>query len=96
MVNNYLDAYTLSDPSVRKSFERLLQTWKNGMPGGQPVFSRHVIESIERSIRYIREKTPGSRKNHSKPPPPSNNPAIHVNPNFLKVTKKNHYIYTRN
>lgn len=73
MVNNYLDAYTLSDPTVKKSFERLLQTWKNGMPGGQPVFSRHVIEPIERSILYIREKTPTS-----------NNPNIHVNPHFLK------------
>lgn len=88
MVNNYLDAYTLSDPTVRKSFERLLQTWKNGMPGGQPVFSRHVIESIERSIMYIREKTPTSRYPHPKPSPQPNNPAIHVNPNFLKVKKK--------
>lgn len=95
MVNVFLDAYTLTDPSVRKSFERLLQTWKNGMPGGHPVFPRHIIEPIERSIIYIREKTPTSRYLHSskhtglpsssvplhKPSPSS--AGIHVNPNFL-------------
>ncbi|RCH81269.1 hypothetical protein CU097_005068, partial [Rhizopus azygosporus] len=50
MVNTFLDAYTLSDANVRRSFERLLQTWKNGLPGGRPVFPRHIIEPIERSI----------------------------------------------
>ncbi|KAL7310168.1 mRNA 3' end processing factor, variant 2 [Mucor circinelloides] len=77
MVNVFLDAYTLTDPTVRKSFERLLQTWKNGMPGGHPVFPRHIIEPIERSIIYIREKTPASRYPH--PPKhtgsPSNRPS---------------------
>ncbi|OAD09225.1 hypothetical protein MUCCIDRAFT_136583 [Mucor lusitanicus CBS 277.49] len=68
MVNVFLDAYTLTDPTVRKSFERLLQTWKNGMPGGHPVFPRHIIEPIERSIMYIREKTPTSRYPHAPPP----------------------------
>lgn len=95
MVNVFLDAYTLTDPTVRKSFERLLQTWKNGMPGGHPVFPRHIIEPIERSIIYIREKTPTSRYPHppehtgspssstslNKPSPSS--AGIHVNPNFL-------------
>ncbi|KAL9536870.1 hypothetical protein MBANPS3_012299 [Mucor bainieri] len=93
MVNVFLDAYTLTDPTVRKSFERLLQTWKNGMPGGHPVFPRHIIEPIERSIMYIREKTPASRYPHAPPkhtsspvnrPSPSNAAAgIHVNPNFV-------------
>ncbi|CAO3641527.1 unnamed protein product [Mucor fragilis] len=97
MVNVFLDAYTLTDPTVRKSFERLLQTWKNGMPGGQPVFPRHIIEPIERSINYIREKTPTSRYPHA-PPKHTGSPAnrsspsnaaaaaaagIHVNPNFI-------------
>ncbi|CEP09024.1 hypothetical protein [Parasitella parasitica] len=93
MVNVFLDAYTLTDLTVRKSFERLLQTWKNGMPGGNPVFPRHIIEPIERSILYIHEKTPTSRYPHppkqnaaasspsSKPSPSS--AGIHVNPNFL-------------
>ncbi|KAI8337846.1 hypothetical protein EDC96DRAFT_346839 [Choanephora cucurbitarum] len=90
MVNVFLDAYTLTDPTVRKSFERLLQTWKNGMPGGLPVFPRHVIEPIERSIVYIREKTPASKYPHPpynatssgpKGSPMSN--SIHVNPNFV-------------
>lgn len=95
MVNVFLDAYTLTDPTVRKSFERLLQTWKNGMPGGHPVFPRHIIEPIERSIMYIREKTPTSRYPHAPPPKhagsPVNRPSpsnaaaagIHVNPNFI-------------
>lgn len=79
MVNVFLDAYTLTDTNVRKSFERLLQTWKNGMPGGNPVFPRHIIEQIERSIVYIREKSTSARY------PSSNNnaKAIHVNPNFV-------------
>ncbi|KAI8636762.1 hypothetical protein BD408DRAFT_406935 [Parasitella parasitica] len=34
------------------------------MPGGNPVFPRHIIEPIERSIIYIREKTPTSRYPH--------------------------------
>ncbi|KAI8968386.1 hypothetical protein BDF20DRAFT_916922 [Mycotypha africana] len=95
MVNLFLDAYTLADPTVRRSFERLLQTWKNGMPGGQPVFSRNVIESIERSIIYIREKTPISRYPHHPSHPNTTtknkyssphvtNSSIHVNPNFIK------------
>ncbi|OAD78619.1 hypothetical protein PHYBLDRAFT_94358, partial [Phycomyces blakesleeanus NRRL 1555(-)] len=46
----YLDAYTLTDPQMRRSFERVLQTWKNGMPAGGPVFARHVIEPIERAL----------------------------------------------
>lgn len=102
MVNVFLDAYTLTDPTVRKSFERLLQTWKNGMPGGQPVFPRHIIEPIERSINYIREKTPTSRYPHA-PPKHTGSPAnrsspsnaaaaaaagIHVNPNFINKVRK--------
>ncbi|KAG1058442.1 hypothetical protein G6F42_028671 [Rhizopus arrhizus] len=47
------------------------------MPGGHPVFPRHIIEPIERSIIYIREKTPTSRYPH--PPKhtgsPSNRPS---------------------
>ncbi|KAG0750459.1 hypothetical protein G6F57_004437 [Rhizopus arrhizus] len=75
MVNVFLDAYTLSEPSVRERFERLLQTWKNGMPGGRPVFPRHVIEPIEKSIIYIREKQAKQSNN------------IHVNPNFVNKDK---------
>ncbi|KAK4512022.1 DRAP deaminase [Mucor velutinosus] len=102
MVNVFLDAYALTDPTVRKSFERLLQTWKNGMPGGHPVFPRHIIEPIERSIMYIREKTPSSRHPHAPPkhtgspvnrPSPSNAAAaagIHVNPNF--INKESHRV----
>lgn len=67
MVTVFLDAYTLVDTTVRGKFERLLQTWKNGMPGGNAVFPRHTIESIERSINYIREKTPTSRYPHLPP-----------------------------
>ncbi|ORE11595.1 hypothetical protein BCV72DRAFT_94803 [Rhizopus microsporus var. microsporus] len=78
MVNTFLDAYTLSDANVRKSFERLLQTWKNGLPGGRPVFPRHIIEPIERSIMYIREKQANQQQQQQQ----SIN--IHVNPNFVK------------
>jgi pre-mRNA cleavage complex 2 protein Pcf11 len=108
MVNVFLDAYTLTDTTVRKSFERLLQTWKNGMPGGLPVFPRHVIEPIERSIIYIREKTPTSRY----PPhnnnitttttnasrfnkPPVNNTGIHVNPNFIQKVSRHTNLWKR-
>ncbi|KAI8882083.1 hypothetical protein K501DRAFT_286051 [Backusella circina FSU 941] len=77
MVNVFLDAYTLTEPSTRKSFEKLLHTWKNGMPGGAPVFPRHIIEKIERSVQYIREKTPSNRYQQS------SNQQIHVNPNFV-------------
>ncbi|KAI8989556.1 hypothetical protein BDB01DRAFT_718658 [Pilobolus umbonatus] len=86
MVNVFLDAYTLTDPSVRKSFEKLLQTWKNGMPGEKPVFPRHIIEPIERSINYIREKTHTSRYPHLPVTANKNttNQQIHVNPNFVK------------
>lgn len=80
MVNTFLDAYTLSDANVRRSFERLLQTWKNGLPGGRPVFPRHIIEPIERSIMYIREKQ-GNQQQQQQQQQPIN---IHVNPNFVK------------
>lgn len=107
MVNVFLDAYTLTDATVKKSFERLLQTWKNGMPGGNPVFPRHIIESIERSIVYIREKAPNPRYPHNNSSTPSlphnnnnsssnnNNPnsAIHVNPNFVNKVTYIHYIF---
>jgi hypothetical protein len=85
MVNVFLDAYTLTEPSTRKSFEKLLHTWKNGMPGGAPVFPRHIIEKIERSVQYIREKTPSTRYQ------PSSNQQIHVNPNF--VAKVRYFCY---
>ncbi|RCH82844.1 hypothetical protein CU098_000588, partial [Rhizopus stolonifer] len=103
MVNVFLDAYTLTDTTVRKSFERLLQTWKNGMPGGQPVFPRHVIEPIERSIVYIREKTPTSKYPH-----PPNKPSqghkgssnmvnsIHVNPNFVHKDQRANFASNNN
>ncbi|CAO3649943.1 unnamed protein product [Mucor hiemalis] len=81
MVTVFLDAYTLTDNTVRKSFERLLQTWKNGMPGGNPVFPRHIIESIERSIIYIREKSLNNSLTYQNNV--NNNKAIHVNPNFV-------------
>lgn len=84
MVNVFLDAYTLTDPTVRKSFERLLQTWKNGMPGGHPVFPRHIIEPIERSIIYIREKTPTSRYPH--PPKHTGSPSNRPSPSTTATT----------
>jgi hypothetical protein len=85
MVNVFLDAYTLTEPSTRKSFEKLLHTWKNGMPGGAPVFPRHIIEKIERSVQYIREKTPSTRYQ------PSSNQQIHVNPNFVAKVRCYHF-----
>lgn len=58
IVSVFLDAYTLAELSTRRSFERLLQTWKNGMPDGRPVFSRSVIEPIERAVRYVQQQSP--------------------------------------
>ena len=84
MVTVFLDAYTLTDTGVRERFERLLQTWKNGMPGGNPVFPRHIVESIERSIIYIREKNQPSRYTNSN----TSTKAIHVNPNFVNKVKE--------
>ncbi|KAG1442011.1 hypothetical protein G6F56_011240 [Rhizopus delemar] len=75
MVNAFLDAYTLSEPSAKERFERLLQTWKNGMPNGRPVFARHIIEPIEKSIAYLREKQADEQQNASN--------SIHVNPKFI-------------
>lgn len=57
IVSVFLDAYTLAEFSTRRSFERLLQTWKNGMPDGRPVFSRSVIEPIERAVRYVQQQS---------------------------------------
>lgn len=65
MVSVFLDAYTLAEVQTRRSFERLLQTWKNGMPDGRPVFSRSVIEPIERAIRYVQQQ--------QSPQPPNSN-----------------------
>ncbi|KAI9264838.1 hypothetical protein BY458DRAFT_490932 [Sporodiniella umbellata] len=73
MVNGFLDAYTLTDPSAQERLERLLQTWKHGLPGGRPVFPRHVLEPIEKSIRFIREKQTKRFSSNT----------IHVNPNFI-------------
>lgn len=55
IVDTFLGAYNLSDPIVREKFEKLLHTWKNGLPGGRPVFPWHVIEPIEKSIAYIKK-----------------------------------------
>lgn len=79
MVNAFLDAYTLSEPSAKERFERLLQTWKNGMPNGRPVFARHIIEPIEKSIAYLREKQADEQQNASN--------SIHVNPKFINKGK---------
>lgn len=95
----FLDAYKVTDLQTRRSFERLLQTWKNGMPNGAPVFPRHVIEPIERSIHYIRQNQPQQYQHQqprhhpnyaSYPQVPhqvasSRNQQIHVNPNFMPV-----------
>ncbi|KAG2219580.1 hypothetical protein INT45_002538 [Circinella minor] len=59
IASTFLDAYTVTDVNVRRSFERLLHTWKNGMPNGAPVFSRQIIESIERPLNYIRSRNQG-------------------------------------
>lgn len=94
IVSTFMDAYTLTDAQTRRSFERLLQTWKNGLPNGHPVFSRHVIESIERPVNYMRERQ-GAQPMHQSPRPnPSlpqqqqqqqqqRNQHIHVNPHFV-------------
>ncbi|CDH54150.1 mrna cleavage factor complex component [Lichtheimia corymbifera JMRC:FSU:9682] len=96
IVSTFMDAYTLTDPQTRRSFERLLQTWKNGLPNGHPVFSRHVIESIERPVNYMRERQ-GAQPMHQSPRPKhplpqqqqqqqqqqQRNQHIHVNPNFV-------------
>lgn len=95
------------DLNTRRSSERLLQTWKNGMPNGTPVFSRHLIESMERSIQYIQHSQfPGQKQpplpqqqpppHHHQPQPMANpSPSMHINPNFAaKVKKKNGTITT--
>ncbi|KAI9305114.1 hypothetical protein BJ944DRAFT_249314 [Cunninghamella echinulata] len=90
----FLDTYNLVDLNTRRSSERLLQTWKNGMPNGTPVFSRHLIESMERSIQYIQHSQfPGQKQpplpqqqpppHHHQPQPMANpSPSMHINPNF--------------
>jgi pre-mRNA cleavage complex 2 protein Pcf11 len=70
IVSVFLDAYTLAEVQARRSFERLLQTWKNGMPDGRPVFSRSVIEPIERAIRYVQQQ-------QQSPQPPNSNTMVH-------------------
>ncbi|KAI9286316.1 hypothetical protein BC943DRAFT_342727 [Umbelopsis sp. AD052] len=62
----FLESYTRAEVSTRRSFERLLQTWKNGMPDGRPVFSRSVLEPVERSVRYLQQQSP---QQHQQPPP---------------------------
>ncbi|KAI7880975.1 hypothetical protein K492DRAFT_177483 [Lichtheimia hyalospora FSU 10163] len=97
IVSTFMDAYTLTDSQTRRSFERLLQTWKNGLPNGHPVFSRHVIESIERPVNYMRERQ-GAQPMHHSPRPnhplpqqqqqqqqQQRNQPIHVNPNFVPM-----------
>lgn len=65
IVNAFLNAYHVSDLTVKGKFERVLQTWKNGMPGGHPVFPSYIIESIENNIRPkpVPHQTPSSRIN---------------------------------
>lgn len=99
-----MDAYTLTDPQTRRSFERLLQTWKNGLPNGHPVFSRHVIESIERPVKYMRERQ-GAQPMHQSPRPKHHPPQqqqqqqqqrnqhIHVNPNFVPAVRMEICVY---
>ncbi|KAI9258979.1 hypothetical protein BDA99DRAFT_484022 [Phascolomyces articulosus] len=67
IASTFLDAYTVTDPNTRKSFERLLHTWKNGMPNGAPVFSRQIIESIERPLNYIRSRNQGGASPQRQP-----------------------------
>jgi pre-mRNA cleavage complex 2 protein Pcf11 len=73
IVSVFLDAYTLAEVQARRSFERLLQTWKNGMPDGRPVFSRSVIEPIERAIRYVQQQ----QQQQQLPQPPNSNTMVH-------------------
>ncbi|KAG0184768.1 hypothetical protein DFQ28_010531 [Apophysomyces sp. BC1034] len=87
IVSIFLDAYTLTEPHTRRNFERLLQTWKNGMPNGGPVFARHIIESIERALNYMRERSqPSSSPHHQQRQigVSARNQQIHVNPSFVK------------
>lgn len=68
-----MDTYTLVDLNTRKSFERLLQTWKNGMPNGTPVFARHLIDSIERAVKFIhRRQSPTQQPTSASPVIPTN------------------------
>ncbi|KAI8065771.1 hypothetical protein BC940DRAFT_71500 [Gongronella butleri] len=73
IVSVFIDSYALVDAGTQKSFERLLHTWKNGMPNGGPVFARHIIESMERSVTYIRQK---NGRPPLQPPPPTNAPMV--------------------
>ncbi|RUP42933.1 hypothetical protein BC936DRAFT_137876 [Jimgerdemannia flammicorona] len=97
IVSTFLDAYTLVDGPTRHSFERLLQTWKSGLPNGAPVFGRHVIETIERALGYGRQR--GGPQHHGQqayhhqqqqqqqqpqPQQQQQNGPIHVNPNFVQ------------
>ncbi|KAI8576146.1 hypothetical protein K450DRAFT_258229 [Umbelopsis ramanniana AG] len=72
----FLESYTRAEVSTRRSFERLLQTWKNGMPDGRPVFSRSVLEPIERSVRYLQQQSP--QQQHQ--PPSQQGPNIMRDP----------------
>ncbi|ORX56382.1 hypothetical protein DM01DRAFT_1303896 [Hesseltinella vesiculosa] len=69
IVSVFVDAYSLVDLQTQASFERLLQTWKNGLPNGGPVFARHLIESMERSVQFVRQKTNRAPANAYQPPP---------------------------
>jgi len=48
-----MDAYTLVDPSTRKSMEAMLKTWKEPIPGSmenRPVFPIDVVKPIENAL----------------------------------------------
>jgi pre-mRNA cleavage complex 2 protein Pcf11 len=84
----FLESYARAEVSTRRSFERLLQTWKNGMPDGRPVFSRSVLEPIERSVKYLQEQSPQQQRQ----PPPQQAPNIMVCIAFFpKRTRKTFY-----
>ncbi|KAF7723319.1 hypothetical protein EC973_002116 [Apophysomyces ossiformis] len=92
IVSIFLDAYTRTEPHTRRNFERLLQTWKNGMPNGGPVFARHIIESIERALNYMREQSQSSSTPHQQQRQMGVSPRnqqIHVNPSFVKNQREN-------
>ncbi|CAO3584453.1 unnamed protein product [Absidia cylindrospora] len=77
IVSLFMDTYTLVDLPTRKSFERLLQTWKTGMPNGNPVFARHLTEAIERAVNFIQQSQ--SHSPHQLPQQANASPVVPMN-----------------
>ncbi|OZJ05287.1 hypothetical protein BZG36_01956 [Bifiguratus adelaidae] len=59
IVSTFLDTYAVADAPTRERLERLEGTWRNGLPDGSPVFARHLLESIEKTIALERQRIRG-------------------------------------